>query len=281
MDPSAVQPVTPQEIITLILAEMEAEMAPSFYSVVVRSVYQVYLHPDELERLRPVLPHVRDEAIRALNERLTGLNRPKWMWLPVGRPKQKRYKTLCDWVVEFHENTDDDAAENPLIIHSAFALPKALDDRVGAMTERVVRRAAGGQTSATTRTATAETQSSKGTVYAVLEYEDNTGPHLYEMAKNQVKIGRGGEHVWIDLKLDATRDISREHLQLRRDGASGRFFIKDLSKLGTTVNGRPVPPSIVMENGSEVDKNVEAPLPDKARIGLAGVLFLQFKVVKD
>jgi hypothetical protein len=281
MDPSAVQPVTPQEIITLVLAEMEAETAPSYYSVIVRSIYQVYLHPDEMEKLRPVLPHVREEAVRALNERLTALNRPKWAWLPFGRPKQKRYKTLGDWVVEFHENTDDDAAENPLIIHSAFALPRALDDRVGAMTERVVRRGAGGQTIATTRTAASETQPTKSSVYAVLEYEDNTGPHTYEMTKNQVKIGRGGEHVWVDLKLEATRDISREHLQLRRDAASGRFYVKDLSKLGTTVNGRTVPPSVAVENGSEIDRNIEAPLPDKARIGLAGVLFLEFKAVKD
>jgi predicted component of type VI protein secretion system len=101
------------------------------------------------------------------------------------------------------------------------------------------------------------------------------------MTKNQIKIGRGGEHVWIDLKLDATRDVSREHLQLRRDAGTGRFYIKDLSKLGTTVNGRTLPPSIVVENGGEIDKNIEAPLPDKARIGLAGVLFLEFRAVKD
>jgi hypothetical protein len=157
MDSSVAQPVTPQEIITLILAEMETETAPSYYSVIVRSIYEVYLHPDEMEKLRPVLPHVRDEAVRALNERLIALNRPKWTWLPFGRTKQKRYKTLGDWVIEFHENTDDDAAENPLIIHSAFALPRALDDRVGAMTERVVRRGANGQTVAATRTAAAET----------------------------------------------------------------------------------------------------------------------------
>ena len=45
----------------------------------------------------------------------------------------------------------------------------------------------------------------------------------------------------MDLKLKAKKDVSREHLQIRRDPASGHFFIKDLSTLGTTVNGKRVP----------------------------------------
>jgi pSer/pThr/pTyr-binding forkhead associated (FHA) protein len=84
----------------------------------------------------------------------------------------------------------------------------------------------------------------------------------------------------VDLKLKSKKDISREHLQIRRDPASGNFFIKDLSSLGTTVDGKRVPPSIENVDGSDVDKNVEVPLPPKCRIGLAGVMTIDFKAAR-
>lgn len=273
-------PVTPEEIVQLILEEMRAEIAPLYYSNLVRSVYHVHLAPDDLDRLRPVLSRIRDEAVRALNEELVKLNRSREpaIRLPlVKEKKKKRYEAMGEWIVEFHENTDDDARENPLIIQSAFALPKTDDEAAGMLTERITRRAADGQTTSTTRTA----RVSSGTVYATMEYSDDTGDHEYQMTKDQIKIGRGGVDRWVDLKLMAKKDVSREHVEIRRDPASGRFFIKDLSTLGTTVNGKRVPPSIDREGGSEVDRNVESPLPEKAKIGLAGVLFLEFKAVKS
>ena len=99
--------------------------------------------------------------------------------------------------------------------------------------------------------------------------------------KDLIKIGRGGADRWVDLKLTAKKDVSREHLQLRRDPASGQIFIKDLSSLGTTVNGRRIPSSIERVNGEEADKNIEVQLPAKARIGLAGVVFLDFRAIKE
>jgi pSer/pThr/pTyr-binding forkhead associated (FHA) protein len=85
----------------------------------------------------------------------------------------------------------------------------------------------------------------------------------------------------VDLKVNCRKDVSREHFQIRRDPATGQLLIKDLSSLGTTVDGKRVLPSIQQVNGEEVDRNVEAPLPSKARIGLAGVLFMDFKAIKQ
>jgi pSer/pThr/pTyr-binding forkhead associated (FHA) protein len=62
---------------------------------------------------------------------------------------------------------------------------------------------------------------------------------------------------------------------------SGQIFIKDLSTLGTTVNGRRILSSIERVNGEEADKNIEVQLPAKARIGLAGVVFLDFRAIKE
>ena len=84
-------------------------------------------------------------------------------------------------------------------------------------------------------------------------------------------IGRGGRSYWVDLRLETLPDVSREHCQIRRDPATGKFFIKDLSTFGTTVGGARVPSS---------DHNVEAALPAKASIHLADVITIQFKALK-
>ena len=285
MEQHAVQ-VTPEEIIHLVLEEMEAGACPTFYSNLVPSVYDVYLYIDDLERLRPLEQRMRDEASRALDEKLAALNKnaaPKRK-LPLIAPKPagKRYETLGEWSVEFHENTDDDARDNPLVIHSCFPAAAASDDRAGTLTERITKRRSDGQstTTSTQRSVTLDTRRAAGIVHANLNYEDDSGAHTYQMTKDLIKVGRGSTDRWVDLKLRAKKDVSREHLQIRRDIATGQFFIKDLSTLGTTVNGKRVPGSIEQVNGQEVDRNLEAPLPGKARIGLAGVVFLEFKAIK-
>jgi pSer/pThr/pTyr-binding forkhead associated (FHA) protein len=293
--------VTPEEIINFLLEEMEAGMSPSYYSNLVPSVYHVYLYIDDLERLRPLEQRIRDEAVNALGEKLVELNKSKepLLKLPLGAVKKrraKRYEILGEWSVEFHENTDDDARDNPLVIHSTFPVAaNPSDDRAGTLTERVSKRRTDGQTVTTTTTAAAapaaatptersgnvDTRRAAGIVYANLSYDDELGPHTYQMTKDLIKIGRGSADRWVDLKLKAKKDVSREHLQIRRDASSGRFFIKDLSTLGTTVNGKRVPASIQQVNGEEVDNNIEAPLPDKAQIGLAGVMSIDFKAIKQ
>ncbi len=282
-----IAPVTPKEIIDLILEEMRSEIAPLYYTNLVRSVYDVYLNPDDLERLRPVQERIRDEAIRALNDELAKLNKNrrskiKLPLLRVLRDNRKKavYEALGDWVVELHENTDDDAKQNPLIVHSAFAMPNTADDRAGTLTQRITKRQLDGHLSTTHRAGGSETRRAGGVVFATLDYEDDSGNQSYRMSKEQIKIGRGAADRWVDLKLNSKKDISREHVQIRRDSGTGHFFIKDLSTLGTTVNGKRIAPSIHNEGGQELDRNVEVRLPDKARIGLAEVVFLEFKAVK-
>ncbi len=97
------------------------------------------------------------------------------------------------------------------------------------------------------------------------------------MTKDEIVVGRGGRDYWTDIKLDTLPDVSREHFRLRRDPATGQFFLKDLSRLGTTIDGEKAPSSIEMEGGEKRDRNLEAPVPARARIGLAGVVFLEFR----
>ena len=64
------------------------------------------------------------------------------------------------------------------------------------------------------------------------------------MTKDEIVVGRGGRDYWTDIKLDTLPDVSREHFRLRRDPATGQFFLKDLSQLGTTIDGVKAPCSI-------------------------------------
>lgn len=279
--------VTPETIIGFILEEMEAGMCPSYYSNLVPSVYDVYLYGEDLERLRPLEQRMREEAMNALAEKLAALNKAAGRTPKLGfagsKKRAKRYETLGEWSVAFYENTDDDARENPLVIHSTFPLHAQADDRVGTLTERVSKKGSDGQTltTSTERSVDIDTRRAMGIVYASLSYEDDSGAHTYQMTKDVIKIGRGAEDRWVDLKVNSKKDVSREHLQIRRDPGTGQMFIKDLSSLGTTVDGKRLLPSIQQVNGEDVDRNIEVPLPSKARIGLAGVLFMDFKAVKQ
>jgi hypothetical protein len=92
-----------------------------------------------------------------------------------------------------------------------------------------------------------------------------------------VTVGRGGIAYRVDVKIDGSVDISREHLRIRRDPESGRFFAIDLSSLGTTVDGKRLPKGYDEVDGSKRENGVETPLPDRARLGLADTVYLDFE----
>ena len=94
-------------------------------------------------------------------------------------------------------------------------------------------------------------------------------------------IGRGGRDYWTDLTLHTLPDVSREHIRLRHDPESGKFFLKDLSRLGTTIDGKRIPSSIDYAGEEKKDKNLEVVLPPNARIGLADVVFLNFRAASS
>jgi pSer/pThr/pTyr-binding forkhead associated (FHA) protein len=105
-------------------------------------------------------------------------------------------------------------------------------------------------------------------VFAEIRYRDDSGPQTFLVTQNEISIGRGGEDLWVDLPLYASDEVSREHLRLRRDPASGRFVIQDQSRNGTWLNGR------------RLTQGVEETLPERAEIGIAEVLKLSFEARK-
>jgi len=276
---------TAREIILEIVRNMREGLEPLHYSTLPPSLYHVYLYPDDLERLRGILPRVVDEARQALNAELESMNRGS-LAERIKLARRSLPKVAVPeggWQIQILENTDDDAQPGDVVIYSELALPAKPEFGSGSMTKRI----------ATRRLATASAIADGPTValsvaqrvepagdpkaYAVIEYQDNRGRQTYSMTKDQIVVGRGGRDYWTDVKLETLPDVSREHFRLRRDPATGKFYLKDLSRLGTTINGEAAPSSVEFVDGGKRDRDVETPLPEAARIGLAGVLFLDFR----
>jgi len=281
--PTAANPATARDVILEIVRNMKEGLEPLHYSTLPPAIYHVYLHPDDMERLRAIVPRIVDEAKRALDAEVEQMNRASLterLKLP-RRGEPKISAPEGGWQIRILENTDEEVAQGDLVIHSELALPAKMELSAGSMTKRISTRKLGGTQS------TAQTYERKPEpaalppleegVFAVIEYEDQGGHKTFRMSKNEIVVGRGGHDYWTDIKLDTLADVSREHFRLRRDAASGQFFLKDLSRLGTTINGEAVPSSIDFSDGEKRDRQVEAPVPAQARIGLAGVVFLEFR----
>jgi predicted component of type VI protein secretion system len=187
------------------------------------------------------------------------------------------YEKNGDWTVEFHEDVDEETVDGKPLVRAQFPenLP-APEERLGEATVRVGRSAPEPQA---TPVPSARI-SNRPKPIAVLEYQNQEGVQRYEMVRDDIKVGRGGEGRWPAWVIEGPADISREHFQIRRDSGTGRFFIKDLSKFGTTVNGTRIPEGIKRDNGEEVDTKAEFDLPDEATIGLADVLFISFRALR-
>ena len=285
--PTTTHPATAREIILEIVRNMREGLEPLHYSILPPAVYHVYLHSDDMERLRGILPRIIDEARRALNAELDNLNRAGIAEkLKLARRSQPKIVVPDGgWQIRILENTDDGIEPGDIAIYSELALPTKDDLGAGSMTKRITtRRLAGVESVSQSYEKPAEAPAPAPPApevpgaFAVIEYEDNTGRKTYHMTKEQIVVGRGGRDYWTDLKLETLPDVSREHFRLRRDPESGQFFLKDLSRLGTTINGETVPSSVEhTEAGEKRDRNQEAPVPPQSRIGLAGVLFLEFR----
>jgi hypothetical protein len=283
MEHAAATSATARDIIREILRNMREGLEPLHYSTLPPAIYHVYLHPGDMERLRAIVPRIVIEARRALDAEMESLNKASVAerLKITKREGPKVSPPEGGWQIRLLENTDDGLEPGDIVIHSELAMPAKDEFGTGSMTKRIATRRLAGTESASqsyepAAFASAAPQPEAG-VYAVIEYQDTTGRKTFRMTKDQIVAGRGGRDYWTDLKLETFPDVSREHFRLRRDPASGQFFLKDLSRLGTTIDGEKVPSSIEFVNGEKRDREIETPLPAKARIGLADVLFLDFQ----
>ena len=275
---------TGKEVILEIVRAMRSNLEPLLFTTVAPSRFYVYLHPADFQRLEGIIPAMIAQARRALDEEVARWNeqakpsRVPRRWLGGEDPPPPIEAPPESWDIRFEADADGEMAPGDIAIASELTLP-AQPDYEGSRTRRITTLRLGERTSSHEPSArVADPAAAAGaTVYATLAYEDRQGRKRVPMTSNQLVVGRGGVGYWVDVKLDTSADVSREHLRLRRDETSGQFFLKDLSSLGTTIDGAAVPSSVEVSDGRKRDKGIEVPLPRRARIGLANVIVLDFE----
>jgi hypothetical protein len=271
-----------RDLIDAVVDNMLANREPLKYSAVVPGHYTVYVHPEEFARVEGILPLLADQSRRALTEALAALNR-RWSLGALtrslsGEPAVPTERLGDEWHVAFLPDPDAELTRGEILVDPQLGLP-AGEAGAGHRTRRVVTARQEGR--ATTPEPGGAVPTRRSTVSARLEYHDDSGPHVVELAHPSTTVGRGGSARPVDVRVEASADVSREHARFRLDGASGCHYLTDLSTLGTTVDGRPVAPGYDERDGHRRENGVETLLHDGARIGLADTVFLTFRTAKS
>jgi hypothetical protein len=253
--------ISGQTIIDELIRNMELGRLEMGYSILLPCIFSVYLHLDDYTRVAGVQNLIREDARRALAARLAEWNRKSTLFQR-GAPRKIHKIARDDWWIELFADTEGAVPPGDVEIHSELNdIPQpgyrgtktTLIDREPSVTvARVVRDRQ-------------STRANSEKVFAEIRYEDDSGPQTYFITQDEIRIGRGGEDLWVDLPLYTNEEVSREHLELRRNPASGRFTVLDKSRNGTWLNGR------------RLARGVEEAVPDRAEIGVAEVLKLSFQ----
>jgi len=270
---------TPADLVDAVIDNMRQNIEELKYATLAPSRYLVYLAPDEYARLEGIIPRLQAEATRALDEELERLNRPSWIKRQLGWTKAHRApleNAGPRWHVEFLCDTDHELQdEGDILVHSDLVLAPDPELGVGERTRRITTSHTAQNT--TTQERTVRTRDvATPRPFARITWEDQSGQHAYDVASDLVTIGRGGSTFPVDVRIVSSVDVSREHARIRRDTATGQFFLIDLSSLGTTLNQRHVPCGFDEVDGVKRENGTETPVPDGARIGLAETVFLDF-----
>lgn len=250
-------------IISELIRNMELGRFEMTYSVLLPCVFTIYLNPEDYSTLSGVFPLVTEDARRALRARVADLNAPAPLFGLRKRPvSTKEYKIASrDWFIEFL--SDPEVPPGDVEIHSELNEVVQPGYR-GTKTTLMGREPTAGARQTGPRLG--ETQlNGAGAIYAEISYQDDSGSHVYIVTQNRTLVGRGAEEQPVDLALYASDEVSREHLSIRRDPGTGFFYVTDTSTNGTWINGK------------RLRKGVEELLPNRAQIGIGGVLTMSFE----
>ena len=266
--------------------ELRLNLYPLPYTTLPPTVFYVYLHTGDFDRIEGIVPRLIAELQQALSDEVHRINQ--------GREKTggvlSRLIAQAEappievpaggW--EVHVNADRNGTLQPgeLGIDSMLPLPPPLEFG-GPATTRIVKSVVR-ETGRSSTTVEVTPPPAASTPLpdpdlrerATLVYDDEQGHHEFSMCKDVLSVGRGGSSVWVDVQVFASSKVSREHFRLRRD-RSGRFFIQDASSWGTAVDGVAIPPALKGPDGV-LKPGAEHELLPPARIDLAGALAIAF-----
>ncbi|MBV8819728.1 MAG: FHA domain-containing protein [Acidobacteriaceae bacterium] len=252
-------------VISELIRNMELGQFQMAYTVLLPCVFTVYLNPEDHANLTGVFDLIAEDARRALRARVAELNgQHSVLAVARGAKTRKEYKIACrDWMIEFLPHGE--VPRGDVEIHSELN-ETAQPGYRGTKTTLLER-----SSSVTVERGTAQAldlHRPSDAVFAEIRYEDDSGNQIFLMTQNKIRIGRGGDGKFMDLALYTNDEVSREHVVIRRDAATGVFFILDLSKNGTRVGGK------------KLRQGIEEVLPNQAEIVIGEVLTLAFQARK-
>jgi hypothetical protein len=287
------RPQLAREIILAIGDNMREGLEPLLTRTLAPSLYQVYLHADDYDRLRGVFREIELEAKSFLDRELQALDRraqptserirgrlPRRLQTSIptsGNGAAMRHVAAGgEWHIRFQEDPNERLEPGEIEVVSELAVGEEAGYGSGRKTHRIAvsttRKLPRSSSRRSVEEEPAVASGAGGTPAAApqsppawLEYEDTTGRQRFAIDKDEVVIGRGAVDVWVDLRLDTLPDVSRRHLKIRREPADGKWWLEDLSQFGTSVDGRLVGRTGAVE------------LRDGSRIGLADVLSMVFR----
>jgi hypothetical protein len=271
----------PRLIITTILQQLRAQIVPLTTRALAPTHFVVYLHPEDHMQLAGITPAIVADVSRQMDVEIARASKWSAAWWrravyraarPWGPPPLPVEPASARRHIEFLCDPDDELPRGRFRV--VVQLPTAAPlDFAGTATMSVtagVATAVAGSNGHRHRPEPARP-------YARIDLHDERGARIFEVCSDKTIIGRGGHGVWADVKVAAASEVSQEHVRIRRDPATGDFFIKDLSRNGTSVNGQRLPAGAIYDG--EIKREVEGhemPLPARAEIALADSLTLTF-----
>ena len=252
-------------VVREMIRNMELGQFEMAYTTLLPCIFTVYLNPQDHANLSGIFDLIAEDARRALRAHVAELNaeRSRWGVARTAKPR-KEFKIACrDWAIEFFPH--DEVPVGDVEIHSELNEAPQAGFR-GARTTLLDRDPIDSERSKTSEVSPPKsTQLAPESVYAEIVYRDDSGDQTFLVTDNRVRVGRGGNGQGTDVALYANDEVSREHLLIRRDAATGIFLVTDLSKNGTWVGGK------------RLKKGIEEVLPDESDIGVGQVITLKFR----
>jgi hypothetical protein len=279
--PQAAKAPTGLSIWNAMREELMLNLYPLPFTTLPPTIFYVYLHPADFERIEGIVPRLVAELQQALGDEVRKINEGReksggLLSRLISRDEAPPIEVpAAGWDVHITADRNGTLRPGQLGIDSTLPLPAPLEFG-GPATTRIVKSVVteAGRSSTTIEVVPPAAANTDLRERATLVYDDEQGHHVFSMRKDTLSVGRGGSSVWIDVQVITSSNVSREHFRLRRD-PSGRFFIRDVSSWGTSVDGAPIPAAIKSPDGI-LRPGPEHELQTRARIDLAGALVMQF-----
>src|SRR3954462_12304941 len=185
-----------RDIIDAVVANMRQNLERLKYSTLAPSRYMVYLHPAEFERLETIMPVLREQTVRALDEELRRLNAPppthRWKRRVTREPASEVRNAATDWHIAFLADPDGELKEGDLLVDSELLMPARPDLGIGEQTRQISTLQSGQRATTIEHVINGPASPATPSPLGRIEYDDGSGHHCYDVTKDGFTIGRGG-----------------------------------------------------------------------------------------